>query len=41
MPTCKYNVVKNGKVVYSTFDMMEAHLYCADNGGTIEIIRIK
>lgn len=40
MPTYRYDIVKNGKTIYTTFSMIKAHEYCADNGGTIEITKI-
>ena len=40
MPMYRYDIVKNSKIVYTTFSMIEAHKCCADNGGTIEITKI-
>jgi hypothetical protein len=37
MPTHRYDIVKNGKVVATFFDMFQAHDYCERNGGNIEI----
>ena len=37
MPTHRYDIVKNGKIIATFFDMFRAHDYCERNGGNIEI----
>ena len=36
MPTYKYDIVKNDKIIVTFFDMFQAHDYCEHNGGNIE-----
>ena len=36
MPTHRYDIVKNGKVIATFFDMFQAYDYCERNGGNIE-----
>ena len=40
MPTHKYDIVKNGKIVATFFSMMQAHEYCEQHGGNIEITKL-
>jgi len=37
MPVCRYDIVKNGKIVETFYDMLSAHEYCERNGGNIEV----
>ena len=41
MPTHRYDIVKNSKIVATFYDMIQAHDYCERNGGNIEITRLK
>lgn len=40
MPTCRYDIIKNDKIVATFFDMFQAHDYCERNGGNIKITKI-
>ena len=41
MPTHRYDIVKNNKIVYTTFSMLRAKNYCALHNNNVVLQQIK